>query len=89
MRLFAAKILNYLFYTFEMESSIGMDPTSRIYTSLFKACSLAKDKEEGLARARRLRQKMIEKEIIPQFRTHRAMIKVSTPFYYLCFKQTS
>jgi len=53
----------------------GLKPEDPTYTALFNACSNSPWPDDGLDRANRLRQKMIEKEYTPNMMTYNAMIK--------------
>ncbi|KAK3592342.1 hypothetical protein CHS0354_021676 [Potamilus streckersoni] len=63
------------FMLFNKMKQMGIQPSARVYTSLFNACSNSPWKEDGLSRAKQLRELMTEKDIEPSFITMKAMIK--------------
>ncbi len=53
----------------------GIKPKPAVYTSLFNACANSPWREDGLQRAFRLRQLMLEQNVSINIATYNAMIK--------------
>lgn len=58
----------------------GKVPEDHTYTSLFNACALSPFEEDGLQRARKLRQTIFEKQITLNQKTFHAMMKGKASF---------
>lgn len=63
------------FSLFNQMKKRGLQPTGGTYTALFNACANSPWHEDGLSRAKKLKELMVEKGVIANDTTYNAMIK--------------